>query len=477
MKPKRTETSVLSSTATSQLSGLEMCQLSDTDTQNLYQALHVVVPGACIFTSVSVPSSEPELDSNMPGIQSGPDDNLLIDDVSVCTATVTDQPDVLDVSVLTATVVTDLPDVPDIASTLAATISGSQPDDVPPVTDLTASSSGNDITGDYGSTDSNIPAPLTALYQAGYELMNDEELATEAERLFCEMTISDSDFGVIKEATVAQNNCAAWTEQRKGRLTASLFHDVFVRKPTTDPVPLLKKIMGYEQNDLSYIPSIRWGIQNENTAREKYATLLSTEHENFTCNLTGLWVNPLYPHLGVSPDGVTSCSCHGDGLLEIKCPYSSRDTSFLNKDNCSFLTESGYLNRKHRYYTQVQGQLMVSGLLFCDFFVWTPSVCKVERVYPDVRFWEKLVKQLTLFFVTNVLPEIMTQRLLRSIESDSDSDKENIYCICQKGSAGRMVACDNQQCHFKWFHYSCVGIKRAPKGSWFCSACKKSKQN
>ena len=30
-----------------------------------------------------------------------------------------------------------------------------------------------------------------------------------------------------------------------------------------------------------------------------------------------------------------------------------------------FLTDVGYLNRKHRYYIQIQGQLMISGLLFC----------------------------------------------------------------------------------------------------------------
>ena len=108
---------------------------------------------------------------------------------------------------------------------------------------------------------------------------------------------------------------------------------------------------------------------------------MSAEHNNFTCNLTGLWINPLYPHLGVSPDGVTSCSCHGQGLLEIKCPYSARHAEFLTSEMCCFMTGAGYLNKKYRYYSQIQGQLMISGLLFCDLFVWTPCV-----------IWEKLEK-------------------------------------------------------------------------------------
>ena len=138
---------------------------------------------------------------------------------------------------------------------------------------------------------------------------------------------------------------------------------------------------------------------------------------------------------------------------------------------CGFLTEAGFLDRKHHYYTQVQGQLMITGRLFCDFFIWTPLVHKVERIYPDVRVWETLEKKLTSFFVTNVLPEIMTHRLKEEIESD----KENVYCVCRSNSAGCMITCDNRKCPYQWFHYSCLGMKHAPRGNWYCSDCEKSK--
>ena len=68
--------------------------------------------------------------------------------------------------------------------------------------------------------------------------------------------------------------------------------------------------------------------------------------ENFTCDCTGLWLNPPYPHLGVSPDGVTSCSCYEDGLLEIKCPFSAWRTAVLSKESCSFLTKSSYFKQE-----------------------------------------------------------------------------------------------------------------------------------
>jgi len=72
---------------------------------------------------------------------------------------------------------------------------------------------------------------------------------------------NDVEADVIKDATIVTQNCAAWTQHRNGQLTASLFYDVFVRKPTTNLKPLIKKIMRYEQNDLSHVPAIRWGFK------------------------------------------------------------------------------------------------------------------------------------------------------------------------------------------------------------------------
>ena len=37
------------------------------------------------------------------------------------------------------------------------------------------------------------------------------------------------------------------------------------------------------------------------------------------------------------------------------------------------------------------------------------------------------------------------------------------YCICNQVSYGDMVACDNADCPYEWFHYPCVGITAPPK--------------
>eukprot|EP00301_Raphidiophrys_heterophryoidea_P002821 c11303_g1_i1.p1 GENE.c11303_g1_i1~~c11303_g1_i1.p1 ORF type:complete len:218 (+),score=19.00 c11303_g1_i1:425-1078(+) len=48
---------------------------------------------------------------------------------------------------------------------------------------------------------------------------------------------------------------------------------------------------------------------------------------------------------------------------------------------------------------------------------------------------------------------------------------EPTYCVCHRVSFGEMVACDNAECKVEWFHFECVGLKKQPKGRWFCPEC------
>ena len=59
---------------------------------------------------------------------------------------------------------------------------------------------------------------------------------------------------------------------------------------------------------------------------------------------------------------------------------------------------------------------------------------------------------------------------------DEDGGDDKKYCICQTVSFGDMVACDNEDCPYEWFHWSCVGLKSEPNGTWFCPECTKKGQ-
>lgn len=56
---------------------------------------------------------------------------------------------------------------------------------------------------------------------------------------------------------------------------------------------------------------------------------------------------------------------------------------------------------------------------------------------------------------------------------DDEGDDNRLYCTCQTVSHGDMVACDNQNCAYEWFHWVCVGLTQEPKGRWLCPECRK----
>lgn len=56
------------------------------------------------------------------------------------------------------------------------------------------------------------------------------------------------------------------------------------------------------------------------------------------------------------------------------------------------------------------------------------------------------------------------------------SQDHDLYCICQKNTNEDMIGCDNSACKFQWFHFSCVGLKEQPVGSWYCTDCSNQKE-
>ena len=56
------------------------------------------------------------------------------------------------------------------------------------------------------------------------------DLKISAEKIFVELSIADVKCQEIEKATRLQSKSIEWKKQRNGRLTASMFHDVFATK-------------------------------------------------------------------------------------------------------------------------------------------------------------------------------------------------------------------------------------------------------
>lgn len=53
------------------------------------------------------------------------------------------------------------------------------------------------------------------------------------------------------------------------------------------------------------------------------------------------------------------------------------------------------------------------------------------------------------------------------------------YCFCKQDKMDAMIGCDHPNCKLEWFHYSCVGITKAPTEDekWYCSNCTLNTEN
>jgi len=327
-----------------------------------------------------------------------------------------------------------------------------------------------------------LPLPLPDYFRKALHLNGETDTLSSAEQLFYSLVLSEDECSTIEFSTRDQRNSDEWYRQRQGRLTASEFHKIYAMQKQTNPTTVAKRLLS--KPSISHIPAIRWGVDHEDVARQNYIEEMSSSHINFKCANAGLMVNPLYPHLGASPDGFVQCDCcPGKGLLEIKCPFAAKDSdpNDLRGKPRSRLGVTGVIT-SHAYFTQIQGQLVISDRQYCDLVVWTTAGITMERVLPDVRFSEKLLSRLTAFYVNHIIPEFIPEHPLEDTaivnsppSVDSPPTTESLlYCFCQKEESGKMIMCEGTHCPYTWFHFECVGIKRIPRGSWFCSDYKDS---
>ena len=55
------------------------------------------------------------------------------------------------------------------------------------------------------------------------------------------------------------------------------------------------------------------------------------------------------------------------------------------------------LDRSHAYYYQIQAQLFILQVDYCDFIVWNKNDIFIERILPDVEFWDSVIPKAESF--------------------------------------------------------------------------------
>ncbi|KAK0151911.1 hypothetical protein N1851_006715 [Merluccius polli] len=202
----------------------------------------------------------------------------------------------------------------------------------------------------------------------------------------------------VERATRSQSASSIWFRQRAGRITASKLKQVLKTNPQQPSKSLIKAIC-YPEEFRFTTAATSYGCKHEAQARGAYEKLIGREHAGFSCMDSGLWLNPKWPYMGSSPDGIVTCDCHGTGICEMKgfCLINDGDNVMLD--------------RSHEYYYQVQAQLHIVDAEYCDFVVWNRNDIFVERILPDLEFWDDVIPKVECFFRNSILPEILGQQV------------------------------------------------------------------
>src|SRR6056300_1384636 len=113
---------------------------------------------------------------------------------------------------------------------------------------------------------------------------------------------------------------------------------------------------------------------------------------------SGIVINPWCPWLAASPDRKVYNPNRDSpfGLLEIKCPVveSVSEVDYLQK-----IDDQRYqLKENHNYFYQILMQLAVTGLEWCDLFVWCENDSASITIYFDANKWNSVQEKLDIFY-------------------------------------------------------------------------------
>ena len=277
-----------------------------------------------------------------------------------------------------------------------------------------------------------LPSSLHAIRVKSMDDCDLSVLRQHCEGLKGIAAVSEAQAAAVEKHTRGQHLSNAWFSQRLGRITASNMHDVMSTSLSSPALSTVKAICTPSNKRKQNMPPplnptspLQYGHLNEKNAKDAYLTKMRHKHVTLRVEPCGFVINPDFPEIGASPDGLIRCACCPGGCLEVKCTFQHRNTTVsqacTDRKFCLDLSDDGTytLKKTHRYYTQVQTQIFVTGSAFCDFVMWSPLETAIVRVQPDQAFWARLLQKSQEFFNAVCLPQLVACYFTRQAQTNN----------------------------------------------------------
>eukprot|EP00058_Branchiostoma_floridae_P028280 XP_002613771.1 hypothetical protein BRAFLDRAFT_85312 [Branchiostoma floridae] len=208
----------------------------------------------------------------------------------------------------------------------------------------------------------NLPSPLCRLFRTEYMQLSHHDLTKKCEEEASRLAFSTEQVAALEKTTRLQSKSNTWFEYRAGRITASNFRAAVSTNPVSPSVSLIKRICYPEAYKFS-TAATRWGCQHESTAINSYKEMQVKDHDSLKVGDSGFHIHAEHTFLGATPDGLVTCKCCGEGILEVKCPMCVKDKTFeseADQQHRQFCLELRgqrlQLKHSHPYYFQFSEQ-------------------------------------------------------------------------------------------------------------------------
>ena len=267
----------------------------------------------------------------------------------------------------------------------------------------------------------------------------------------------------------------------------------------------------YAQPFESY--ATRHGIATEPHAKKAILRILkNNNHKSVSTENMGTVISSQYPFISASPDLKVNCKCCEAGLVEIKCPYNIRDKAPIPSElNQLIQNPSNTFSLKHTtdHYCQIQGQLGITKLKYCYYFVFTHHGYYLEKIPFNETFYKDMLENVCTFWFQYLCREILfpSQSLNNkenNVEIDSPTIIKNPMKRAQQQNKGKQKKTKSMpqpvylcgtcsveitsnantfqensiKCEIcsRWFHFGCIGINeeediRGEDDDWMCKGC------
>lgn len=230
-------------------------------------------------------------------------------------------------------------------------------------------------------------------FRPEYRHLSEKELLDIAKTIEINLTMDDIRF--IEEITQERKKSWYWQKLRAGRVTESKLKSVCKASLSNPDKSLLTEIC-YPEKCAFPSEAVMYKNEVEQSALSSFTSQMEKIHKNFKCKTVGLILDPNCAFFAASPNALCSCSCCGEYLVEIKCPFvlSQKNSSIehllrMEEPFMEVVNGTYCLKKDHDYYYESQMQMALSKHKFLYFYIWSPRFRIMNKIYFNSLFWSE----------------------------------------------------------------------------------------